>query len=376
MSIPARVYLAGPMRGYPRFNREAFELGARLLREKGGFIIVSPLEMDMELDNFDPDTGANLLLDKAGDVDIERYMARDLAALGTCDGVACLPGWQQSEGACREMRAAQEQGLPLLSLSFGPGDVAELRPIDVELLPWAFQRSVVGVQGPDRAAAEQNRVANRMLRAESRLAEIATVDMETLLDTAKKMPMPWQKLLDLVLDTRLTKAQGGREPSPAYDEYGHYDYPGEDGPVAPAGEAGAVGPVGPGPCPVGPAGPVRADGEVRVVDPKTGGAKGSKLCRPDLLPAGPLMSVATHFGKGCAKYSSRNWERGYAWSLSYAAMMRHALQFWNGEDIDQETQSPHMAAVCFHALALMEFAKTHPELDDRPTTLQREKKPC
>lgn len=109
-------------------------------------------------------------------------------------------------------------------------------------------------------------------------------------------------------------------------------------------------------------------GEERVVNPSTGGAKGRKLARFDLLPAAPLREVSEHYGRGARKYESRNWERGYEWSLSFAALQRHAWEFWNGEDRDQETGSHHMAAVVFHALALMEFGRTHPELDDRVVT--------
>jgi hypothetical protein len=45
--------------------------------------------------------------------------------------------------------------------------------------------------------------------------------------------------------------------------------------------------------------------------------------------------------------------------------MRHATQFWGGEDIDEETQLPHMAAVAFHALTILTFMEEHPEFDDR-----------
>jgi len=105
--------------------------------------------------------------------------------------------------------------------------------------------------------------------------------------------------------------------------------------------------------------------EVRTVS-ATGGAKGVKRARFDLIPAGPLTAVATHYGIGAEKYDDRNWERGYEWSKSFGAMMRHAWAFWSGEDTDAETGSPHLAAVCFHALALLEFADTHPDFDDRP----------
>lgn len=105
--------------------------------------------------------------------------------------------------------------------------------------------------------------------------------------------------------------------------------------------------------------------EVLVIDPTTGGQKGSKMSRYDLLPPYPLELLAQHYGKGAQKYEDRNWEKGYKWSLSFAAMMRHAWAFWRGEDIDPETGMPHLIAVAWHAFAMLQFSKTHPELDDR-----------
>lgn len=108
--------------------------------------------------------------------------------------------------------------------------------------------------------------------------------------------------------------------------------------------------------------------EIRVKNATTGGEKGQKLERFDLLPAGPLAKIARHYGVGARKYADRNWEKGYDWSLSYGALQRHLNAFWDGEDIDEETGSPHLAAAGFHVLALLEFMNTHPELDNRPST--------
>lgn len=108
------------------------------------------------------------------------------------------------------------------------------------------------------------------------------------------------------------------------------------------------------------------DGEVIVVDPKTGGKKGSKLQRTDLLPTDSLLKIAEHYGRGALKYEARNWEKGYAWSLSYAALLRHLFAWWGGEDIDPETGSSHMVAVGWHALALIAFENREVGTDDRP----------
>lgn len=106
------------------------------------------------------------------------------------------------------------------------------------------------------------------------------------------------------------------------------------------------------------------DGEVRTTS-STGAEKGMKPQRYDLIPIGPMAKVAELYGNGAKKYDSHNWRKGYEWSKSYAAMQRHATQFWAGEDIDPEMQLPHLASVVFHALAMMEFMETHPEFDDR-----------
>lgn len=102
-----------------------------------------------------------------------------------------------------------------------------------------------------------------------------------------------------------------------------------------------------------------------IVESTTGGRKGQKGERFDLIPAGPLRNIARAFGYGSSKYSPRNWEKGYDWSLSYGAMQRHLWAFWSGEDIDQESGLPHLAHAAFHTLALMEFMSVHREFDDR-----------
>lgn len=112
-----------------------------------------------------------------------------------------------------------------------------------------------------------------------------------------------------------------------------------------------------------------SEDEVIVTDPETGGQKGKKLARFDLIPVAPLWEVARLYGAGAEKYKDRNWERGYAWSLSFAAMQRHAWLFWSGESRDPGTLCHHLASVVFHAFALMEFEARGHGTDDRPGEL-------
>lgn len=105
-------------------------------------------------------------------------------------------------------------------------------------------------------------------------------------------------------------------------------------------------------------------GEVRTTS-ATGGDKGVKPARFDLIPVGPLTQLAELYARGAEKYAEHNWRNGYEWSKSYAALMRHATQFWNGEMNDAETGMPHMTSVIFHAMALLEFTERFPDYDDR-----------
>jgi hypothetical protein len=99
----------------------------------------------------------------------------------------------------------------------------------------------------------------------------------------------------------------------------------------------------------------RDDTEVRVVDPTTGGEKGSKMARFSLIPPEAEWALAEHYGRGSLKYEDRNWERGYRWSLSYDALRRHLGQWALGESYDVETGTHHLIAVVWHAIALFMF---------------------
>lgn len=113
--------------------------------------------------------------------------------------------------------------------------------------------------------------------------------------------------------------------------------------------------------------PSIATSEVRVTNQRTGGEKGQKPQRFGLLPWPAVAQIAEVYAFGASKYADHNWLKGYDWSLSFDAMMRHVSAFWAGEDADPESGLPHMAHAGFHVLALLTFAESHAELDDRPS---------
>lgn len=101
--------------------------------------------------------------------------------------------------------------------------------------------------------------------------------------------------------------------------------------------------------------------EERIVDPKTGGMKGQKIERYDLIPAEPLRQLALVYGAGAKKYDDDNWRKGYSWRLSLGAMSRHVWSWVRGERYDFEVSQlagqsvSHLACAAWHCFTLMEF---------------------
>lgn len=91
-----KLYVAGPMSGYPELNFPAFHTEAARLRAFG-FEIVNPAEI-----NVDPSAGWL------------ECMRADIRELVTCDGIALLQGGEQSRGAAVEHTLARGLGLRVM----------------------------------------------------------------------------------------------------------------------------------------------------------------------------------------------------------------------------------------------------------------------
>lgn len=111
------------------------------------------------------------------------------------------------------------------------------------------------------------------------------------------------------------------------------------------------------------------DQETLTTDPWTGGQKGKKLTQLLAIDPLALIEVARVAGYGSLKYDRMNYMRGYPWSLSLDAMMRHILLFANGEMNDPESGLNHMGHAAWHALALVSFAERGLGTDDRVSIL-------
>lgn len=93
-----KLYIAGPMRGYDRFNFDAFE-AACLDLERRGYSVISPHRMDLEA-GFDP-------CGTLDGFDLHGAIRRDIEAIIATDAIALLPGWESSMGAKAEKSVAE-----------------------------------------------------------------------------------------------------------------------------------------------------------------------------------------------------------------------------------------------------------------------------
>ncbi len=84
-----------------------------------------------------------------------------------------------------------------------------------------------------------------------------------------------------------------------------------------------------------------------------------------LLSTEAMNQTAAVLAFGAEKYAEHNWRKGFVWSRPLSAAMRHITAFNAGEDKDPESGLSHLAHAACCIMFLLEFEKTHKELDDR-----------
>ena len=101
-----KIYIAGPMSGYPEFNFPAFYAAETALRSIG-FEPINPANKDAEQDP-DPEayaTGDHVLVQEKG-FDFKAAYLWDVTQVIEGDGIYMLSGWQFSPGAVGEHAVA------------------------------------------------------------------------------------------------------------------------------------------------------------------------------------------------------------------------------------------------------------------------------
>lgn len=111
-----KVYVAGPITGYPHFNFPAFADATRLLRN-AGHEVCNPCEHDIEV--YGPEFLQASHDDDASKIvelgfDLHEAMTYDLGyIINEADCVVVLDGWENSTGARTEVHMAQTIGKPV-----------------------------------------------------------------------------------------------------------------------------------------------------------------------------------------------------------------------------------------------------------------------
>lgn len=97
-----KLYVAGPMSGWPDYNYPAFNAADEMLRDVG-FEVINPC---MPAGAPAPDRAQPW----------DWYIRRSLRLMLDADAIALLAGWESSRGARLERRIADELGMPTASM--------------------------------------------------------------------------------------------------------------------------------------------------------------------------------------------------------------------------------------------------------------------
>lgn len=85
----------------------------------------------------------------------------------------------------------------------------------------------------------------------------------------------------------------------------------------------------------------------------------------DLIPYESLQEIALVLAVGEKKYGTANWANGIEMRRLLSAAMRHIGQFNSGEDLDEETQTLHIANAATNLIFAIWMYKKRPDLDNR-----------
>ena len=102
-----------------------------------------------------------------------------------------------------------------------------------------------------------------------------------------------------------------------------------------------------------------------MTDPKK--INGDMKAPLHLLPSKPLIDGSYVLKLGCEKYGAYNWRNseGVCASTYIGAIMRHLLQYKDGEDVDEESGKSHLAHILATCCILIDAEQVGKLIDDR-----------
>jgi hypothetical protein len=115
-----KIYIAGPMRGIPEFNFPAFYAAEEKLKADGHSVF-NPARRDNDKHGTDISkgnaTGDEAVAAAQHGFNLREALGADLAYIcAEADGIALLPGWQNSKGATAERATGVALGLEIIEL--------------------------------------------------------------------------------------------------------------------------------------------------------------------------------------------------------------------------------------------------------------------
>ena len=86
-------------------------------------------------------------------------------------------------------------------------------------------------------------------------------------------------------------------------------------------------------------------------------------------PISAICAIAMVFAKNSesygGKYPDNNWRLGQPLSNHLNSLLRHIFKFMSGEDIDKESNLPHLYHAITNLAMAIEDLHNNPDLDDR-----------
>lgn len=149
-----KLYLSGPVTGYEKGNRPAFDAAQRALN-KAGHLVLSPFDGEL------PEVTTETLADHYG-AKYWQVLAEDVSIILSqeLDALALLPGWEKSKGARIEAFVGLVRGVKFyeytnesLSPPLNPEYVAGI--VAAQWMPEPVRRVAAIMEGrfPDKAIA-------------------------------------------------------------------------------------------------------------------------------------------------------------------------------------------------------------------------------
>ena len=100
-------------------------------------------------------------------------------------------------------------------------------------------------------------------------------------------------------------------------------------------------------------------------NPKT--AHGKAKPPMQYVPPVALLELGLVMEHGASKYGLMNWRKDpISASTFYDALMRHAFQYWDGNDRDLESKRKHLAHIMACCTILLDAEASGSLIDDRP----------